>query len=105
MAIIWFLTDRCVSVRTGIPCDATEGFRDLPLPCPKALWEAQSRDAWASEYGAVYCDKEPRLSRFGDLVDAHSKYGDASAMKMIDKWNAGIDNLGSLLNLAVFLVS
>lgn len=104
MTIIWFLLDRIISVSTGIPCGSSQAFRDLPLPCTKTLWEARTYSGWESEYVAVYSNSAPRLHRFGDLIDANKGVEEPFDLQLIDTWNAGIDNLGGLVNLALAMV-
>lgn len=104
MAIIWFLLDRIVSVSTGISCGASQSFRDLPLPCTKTLWEARTYSSWETEYVTVYSNTTPRLHRFGDIIDANKGLEDPFNLHLIDTWNAGIDDLGGLLNLALAMV-
>ncbi|KAG9232721.1 hypothetical protein BJ875DRAFT_69579 [Amylocarpus encephaloides] len=104
MCILWFLMDRVVSVTTGIACDTTAGYRDLPLPSHRSLWEAQSQEAWQSEYIAVYNNSSPSPNRFGDLIDAHKHQDNPGSMQLLDSWNTGIDGIGYMLNLAIAMV-
>ena len=96
---MWFLIGCVVCVKTGVTCDPTQSYRFLPLPGLKSLWEASSQSAWKSEYEASRVLQASGLSTLGDLIDVQkSAYSQANAQKL-DKWNAGVDNLGSLLNL------
>ena len=102
---MWFLMSRVVCVKTGIPCDATESFRTLPLACPKTLWEASTRDAWVSEYH-MYGATTPaaRLNTFGCLIESKKQWKEPAHARKLDLWNAEVDKLGSLLNAAVSMV-
>lgn len=93
-----------ICVRTGLPCDPTQKCRCLPLPAPKSLWEAPTRSAWEYEYEANRMLLLSGVVTLGDLVDLQrSDYTPANARKL-DIWNAGVDNLGSLLNLVVTMI-
>lgn len=86
-------------VKNGDVCDASRSYRTLPLPSPKALWEAHTQSAWESEYEACCIFQTSGLVTLGDLIDAQrSDYTPSNARKL-DKWNAEVDNLGCLLNL------
>ncbi|PTB51499.1 hypothetical protein M431DRAFT_485343 [Trichoderma harzianum CBS 226.95] len=54
----------------------TDNFRMLPLPAPKAQWEAQSEIAWAQALEAGY----PNMSTIGHLLDAHQLPSDSGNM-------------------------
>jgi hypothetical protein len=104
-ACVWFLISRVVSIKTGIPCDAIESYRTLPLPCPETLWEASTRDAWVSEYD-VYGAITPHagLNSFGSLIESNKRGEEPTHARRLDVWNAQADKLGSLLNAAVSMV-
>ena len=104
-ACAWFLIRCVVCVKTGIPCDATENFRTLPLACSKTLWEASTHDAWVSEYH-VYGATAPvaRLDTFGSLIESQKQWKEPAHARKLDVWNAQVDKLGSLLNAAVSMV-
>ncbi|KAF2846068.1 hypothetical protein T440DRAFT_459260 [Plenodomus tracheiphilus IPT5] len=104
-ACVWFLISRIVCVKTGIPCDATESFRTLPLACPKTLWEASTIEIWASEYD-VYGATTPGagLDSFGSLIESNKRCKEPAHARRLDVWIAQVDKLGSLLNAAVSMV-
>jgi hypothetical protein len=88
-----------ICVKTGITLDPSESYRFIPLPSLKSLWEAPSHYVWEKEYEASHTLQTSGLATLGDLIDAHkSGYSQRNAQKL-DVWNAGVDNLGSLLNL------
>ncbi|KAH8810575.1 hypothetical protein F5884DRAFT_779666 [Xylogone sp. PMI_703] len=97
---LWFLTSRVVSVKAIIDCYALELYADLTLPSPKVLWEASTDPLWQFEYELDSLEKQPRLSTVGELVDAHRRPNNLSDA-LLDTWNAGVDDLGFLLNLAI----
>ncbi len=88
----------------------SDHFREIPLPCTKIEWEARTEAKWRFERANAAKRRGVGVSySFGDLIDAHqqcSKGGGASESERekLDIWNAGIDGLGMLLNLAVHLV-
>ena len=68
------------------------------LPCPKSVWEASAQSTWESEYEASRLQASGLVS-LGDLIDLQrASYTSRNAQKL-DRWNAGVDTLGSLLNL------
>ncbi|KAF2807717.1 uncharacterized protein BDZ99DRAFT_392022 [Mytilinidion resinicola] len=99
LAHLWLLIGCVICIKTGIPCDPLQSYRSLPLPGLKNLWEAPTQSAWEFEYEASHILHTSGLVTLGDLVDAQkSGYSPSNAQKL-DKWNAGVDNLGALLNL------
>jgi hypothetical protein len=100
-ACVFFLICRCISISTGIEgCDALYEFTDLPLSCPKTLWEARTRDEWEVEYTAYSATYDSGMHTMGMLIDAHNKsMEDASRSNLLNIWNARTDNLGELLNI------
>lgn len=76
-----------------------EHFREIPLPCNKTEWEAKAEHQWRIEHENSAA-RGLNLRTFGDLVDAHND----RSLGNLDVWNAGIDHMGVLLNLAVQLV-
>jgi hypothetical protein len=104
LANLWFLIGCVICVKTGIPCDPSQTFRFLSLPSLKSLWEAPTQSAWEVEYEASHDLQMSGLVTVGDLIDVQkSVYSPRNAQKL-DTWNAGIDNLGSLLNLVSGIV-
>jgi hypothetical protein len=104
MAIIWFLMGRVVGLTTGIQCSTAEDCRSLPLPSSRAVWEARSYTAWENEYINFY-HKEPQdMKTYGDLMDAHERSDDARCVEMIDNWNASVDGVGYMMNLAMPII-
>ncbi|KAH8674627.1 hypothetical protein BGZ60DRAFT_404421 [Tricladium varicosporioides] len=104
VSCLWFLIGRIVSIRTGIQCDAVHAFRVIPLPSPKSVWEARHASEWESERDHVCRNLNHGMTTFGDLIDAHRGVLQPSNARRLDIWNAGADNLSSLLNLAVAMV-
>ncbi|KAE9365144.1 hypothetical protein N431DRAFT_353379, partial [Stipitochalara longipes BDJ] len=101
----WFILGLVFHLRTGVPCFVSDHFREMPLPCTKTEWEAKTESQWRIEHeNAMARSKSSYLSTFGDLIDAHRHKVKGPESESLDVWNAGIDHLGVLLNLAVHLV-
>lgn len=101
---LWFLVGCVVCVKNGYTCDTSKSYRHLPLPCPKSLWEAPTHSAWESEYEASHSSQMSGLGTLGDLIDIQQSDNTPSNARKLDIWNAGVDNLGSLLNLVSAMV-
>ncbi len=104
LSSLWFLIGCVICVKTGITCDPSLSYRDLPLPGLKSLWEATSQSAWELEYEASRDLQASGLETLGNLIDAQKSSHSTSNAQKLDKWNAGVDNLGSLLNLVGTMV-
>lgn len=103
IACLWFITNRVASVKSRMECYALEGFFNLPLPSSKLLWEASTSPLWQFEYELDALKKTSRVSTIGELVNAQQRPNDFLNARL-DAWNAGIDELGFLLNLATATV-
>jgi hypothetical protein len=104
MAIVWFLMGRVVGLTTGIPCSTAEDCRSLALPASRAVWEARSYMAWENEYVNFYQKEPQEMKTYGDLIDAHERSDDPRYVELIDKWNASVDGIGYLMNLAIPII-
>lgn len=84
--------------------DTAQSYLNLQLPCSRSLWEAPTHVAWESERETIRTFQMSGLVTLGDLISAQqSEYTTSNANKL-DSWNAGIDNLGTLLNLVGAMV-
>jgi hypothetical protein len=106
VACVWFILNLVFNIRTGRPCWCSDHFRELLLPCPKAEWEAKTEAQWKKEHdiSAASASSTTALLTFGDLIDAHGRLPGGSVSDKLAVWNAGIDHLGMVLNLAVRIV-
>lgn len=101
---MWFLIAQTVRIKTGVPCEAFDHFRLLPLSSPKSLWEARTRSAWQLEYEEYKSKHRMGLDVFGDLIDA-CKQSDVGFNKLkLDAWNTKTDNLGIMLSLSAAMI-
>jgi hypothetical protein len=101
---VWVLMAQTVRVRTSVPCDAIEGFRELPLCCPNSLWEAKTRSSWQTEYAVYKTMPRIGLEVLGDLIDACKQSDTISNRLKLDTWNAQADGLEMLLTLSSAMV-
>jgi hypothetical protein len=102
--VVWLLIAHMVHIKIGVPCDTFKGFREIPLPAPNSLWGARTRLGWQSEYELYKTMPRMGLELFGDLIDACGQSGVGANRMKLDAWNATVDSLGILLNLAVAMV-
>ncbi|KUJ22450.1 uncharacterized protein LY89DRAFT_693830 [Mollisia scopiformis] len=103
--LVWFLIAQTVRIKIGVPCDAFEDFRNLPLCSSKSLWEARTRLAWQSEYEVYKNMQRTELESFGDLIDAYKERDVGANQLRLDAWIARADNLGVLLSLGAVIAS
>lgn len=106
VAWIWFMLGLVYHIRTETPCTVANFTRQVPLPCTKTEWEAQTEEDWRREYSkARNVPGATSLLTFGDLIDAHkcSLAERPNKVRELEAWNAGLDNLGMLLNVAVYM--
>ena len=97
----WFLLNCIISISNGLYCEVLEDYRMIPLPSPKAQWEASSHTGWENELEF----NSNTLWTFGNLLDAHKWSNEPLSAQRLDSWNARIDNLGSLMNIATSIMS
>ncbi|KIM97235.1 hypothetical protein OIDMADRAFT_168993 [Oidiodendron maius Zn] len=97
----WFLLNCIISISNGLYCEVLEDVRMIPLPSPKAQWEASSHTGWENELEF----NSNTLWTFGNLLDAHKWSNEPLSAQRLDSWNARIDNLGSLMNIATSIMS
>jgi hypothetical protein len=99
-SLVWFLITRTIVVVPKTDCHTTNTPDALPLPAPQMQWEARTRDAWLKELGA----EGPAITTFGSLVNAKQHIHEQESKQLLSAWNAKMDRLGSLLNIAVALI-
>lgn len=82
------------------------GFAELPLPCSKKLWQASDRATWEAEYKKEYMKEGmfngnvKRLPTYRDLLPDFQD-GSSSGMGHLGEWFSGMDDLGTLVMMAV----
>ncbi|QGA13108.1 hypothetical protein EYB26_000753 [Talaromyces marneffei] len=109
VAWVWFALSVVYQIRSGVPgvpCRVADSTEGMPLPCTKTEWEAQTEEDWRREYyKARSSQSTASIQTFGDLANASrgSPAERHAKATQLEAWNAGIDNLGVLLNLAVYM--
>ncbi|KAM0331271.1 hypothetical protein ACHAQA_002941 [Verticillium albo-atrum] len=96
LSCIWFLVAQVVSVRVALKCNFVDFYRNFALPCPEAVWNARSEDAWRAESAATV---EP-IHTYQDLINVHTDPNSERNARRLDAWNAGSGSLGFMLNVA-----
>ncbi|KAF2802154.1 uncharacterized protein BDZ99DRAFT_429042 [Mytilinidion resinicola] len=104
VAVVWFLFDRIVCIRTGTLCEITGDFRALPLPSSKILWEAENEGVWRSEQNHGKSTTNNGFLSFGDLIDAQRRTQHAESVRKLDAWTSRVDGLSTLLAIATVMV-
>ncbi|KAH7040977.1 uncharacterized protein B0I36DRAFT_379824 [Microdochium trichocladiopsis] len=102
LACLWFIISRVVDIRHGVWCPGLQGCRDMPLPAPKALWEARSEAEWREERREIEARSGSMLTTIGDLLDARE--AGTAGQRALSMWYAECDSFGHLLRLAVSLI-
>lgn len=97
---MWLLIAHLVQVKIGVRCDSFDGFREVPLPAGKVLWDAKTRQDWQTEYGIYKAMPRGGVEIFGDLIDACKQSDVGSNQLKLDVWNSTVDGLGIMLNMA-----
>jgi hypothetical protein len=92
---VWFAISLVFCIQSNLPCLFAVTLQDKPLPSSKTEWEAQNESQWRTEHMLAEV-RRSQLSQFIDLFDAH-RTNDAAKLNI---WNAGVDNLGMLLNFS-----
>lgn len=100
---VWFLFAQVSSISIGIPCTILDDWAKVLLPCHKAQWAARTPEEWKQETEAIrkHQNQGSGPATFGDLCDLHRGTPGKESMDRLSVWNAGADNIGVLLNLAV----
>jgi hypothetical protein len=103
---VWYILGLVFQIRNGRPCFISDHFREILLPCTKTEWEAKTESQWRREHNnaTAAASSATALHTLGDLIDAHRRLPGAQASDRLGMWNAGIDHLGMVLNLAVGMV-
>jgi hypothetical protein len=74
----------------------------LPLVSNKTLWEARSLAEWETEK-ALYDASYP-MTTFDELVEAKRRSTQPLYRRKLETWDAGVDKIGILLNIATELI-
>lgn len=98
VAYVYFILSLVLSADFGIRCGddpADWNIEDLPLPAPKTAWDAEDKQAWATEVYAGL-DGGP-VPKFGALLAR----GEGSAWSAGCRfWQEGMDEIGLVVTMA-----
>lgn len=88
-------------------CSTGEGFRSVPLPSGRDLWEARTSRKWAQAYKQhVQSRTTDRVLTVGDAMDSggvgitvgsRANPAGAALLPEVMKWAEGLDSLGMLV--------
>ena len=99
-SLVWFLITRTIVMQLRPNCSTTDAPGTLPLPAPKSQWEARTGEDWMKEVGL----EAPAITTIGDLIVVKQQVRDQKHMHMLGAYNARMDGLGLLVNIAVAMV-
>ena len=84
------------------PCPTIE---NIPLPCSRKLWEAQTRTKWEEEYKNYLLTKRrsrPLLTKaLLDSTNAKTGSMESDLLDDLSRWSEEVDGYGSLLIMAL----
>lgn len=102
MSCLWFVIVRVFAFNTDEgACSNLDKVFCLPLSSTKTLWEARSREEWLVETTLDYSGYP--LQTFGELFEVYKQSDIESYAQRLDSWQAGLDKLGVMMNIAIEL--
>jgi hypothetical protein len=96
------ILDMSMGTFTSLNCSQLD---QLPLPCSKTMWDAESKSAWEDEYKRYLSNiKGGRIFQCGDLrqlcrMEVSSLEHDTVAG--LSAWSKVVDDFGAMLLLAL----
>ncbi|KAL7934393.1 hypothetical protein V8C35DRAFT_41320 [Trichoderma chlorosporum] len=99
---LWFFMSRIVSPSAGSAFIRAYPPNMLPLVSNKSLWEARSREEWETE--KALHDASYPMTTFDELVEAKRRSHEPFYRRRLETWDAGVDKLGMLINIATDLM-
>ncbi len=91
-----------MSFGVSVPTLCSE-LENIPLPCSKELWEAETKSGWESEYKKYLSSRSGvRIPKVGDLVHSNESDVDSLELDMVNDlsdWSKAADSISSLLLL------
>jgi hypothetical protein len=109
-AIIITLIVHIFNIEHGHGLPQCGGFAELPLPCSKSLWQAPDPVSWEKEYRREYMIDDmglKKIPRYRDLLPDLEYMDDlssASGAECVHEWISGMDELGTLVTMAVSML-
>jgi hypothetical protein len=98
MGCLWFIICRIFTTHDST-CPALAHFESIPLVSFRTLWEARTEEHWRNE--KAFHDISHPFQVFGELIKARRTSTDADNMQRLEAWEAGTDNLGLLMAVAL----
>ncbi len=109
-AIILVIIIHLFNIEHGHGLPQCGGFFDLSLPCSKSLWEASDQATWEEEYRKQYMrnskcgQKLKMIPTYKDLLpdlQDQNNWASASKRECLSDWFSSMDDLGTLVTMAV----
>lgn len=100
---LWFAINRVFSLKASrAHCAGFDNFSHLALTSAKTAWEARTLGEWEAEKS--FHDVSSPMATFGELIVAKRQSADPVHSRKLETWEAGVDKLGMMMNIAVELV-
>ncbi|KAL7903767.1 hypothetical protein GGI35DRAFT_465288 [Trichoderma velutinum] len=99
---VWFFISRIISPTVSRTLMRAYPLHMLPLVSNKSLWEARSRQQW--EHEKALQDASYPMTTFAELIEAKRRSKDLFYKKRLETWDAGVDKMGMLINIATDLI-
>lgn len=81
------------------------GFDKMPLPCGKGMFSSQTTSAWEAEYKKYLSSRSgsemPTVKTLREIHGAGHRDHEDDLVKDLLMWSEDLDDLGSLLFMAV----
>ncbi|UKZ82669.1 hypothetical protein TrVFT333_010463 [Trichoderma virens FT-333] len=99
---LWFFMSRIISPSAGSSFMRAYPLSMLPLVSNKSLWEARTREEWETE--KALHDASYPMTTFDELVQAKRRSNELFYRRRLETWDAGVDKMGMLINIATDLI-
>lgn len=99
---VWFFMSRIISPTVTNSFMRAYPLHMLPLVSNKSLWEARSRQEWETERALQ--DACYPMTTFAELIEAKRRSNELFYKRRLETWDAGVDKMGMLINIATDLI-
>ncbi|KAL7961212.1 hypothetical protein V8C34DRAFT_274066 [Trichoderma compactum] len=99
---VWFFMSRIISPTVSNSFMRAYPLYMLPLVSNKSLWEARSRQEWETERALQ--DACYPMTTFAELIEAKRRSNELFYKRRLETWDAGVDKMGMLINIATDLI-
>ncbi|KAL7910420.1 hypothetical protein GGI35DRAFT_366288 [Trichoderma velutinum] len=99
---VWFFMSRIISPSVSSSFIRAYPLHMLPLVSNKSLWEARSREEWETEKALQ--DASYPMTSFAELIEAKRRSTELFYRRRLETWDAGVDKMGMLINIATDLI-